>query len=84
MAGKLISLDRHNGVVTDRQVKATVVSRLRENPYTQDAHIRVGVHHGIVHLEGEVPTPHVRSVVAEDVEAVPGVVDVEVELTVAA
>jgi osmotically-inducible protein OsmY len=74
----------HSAPLPDREVKATIVSRLRENPYTQDAHIKVSVHHGAVRLEGEVPDRDGRTAAVEDVEAVPGVTDVEIDLQIAA
>lgn len=70
--------------LTDRELRATIVSRLRENPYTQDGHIKVTVHDGIVRLSGQVPSTFARDVAAEDVETVPGVADVELGLVVAA
>jgi osmotically-inducible protein OsmY len=76
----LTSHDREVGL-TDRQVKSTVVSRLRENPYTEDAHIKVEVHNGVVRLEGNVPTRLVRTMATEEVETVPGVADIDVGIT---
>jgi osmotically-inducible protein OsmY len=81
----LITRDRseHSGTaVGDRDVKTTVVSRLRENPYTQDAHIGVEVHDGVVHLTGEVHSSEERTVAAEDVQTVPGVTEVQDDLTI--
>jgi osmotically-inducible protein OsmY len=78
----LTSHDREVGL-TDRQVKSTVVSRLRENPYTEDAHIKVEVHNGVVRLEGNVPTRLVRTMATEEVETVPGVADIDVGITTA-
>lgn len=75
--------DAHTGP-SDRQLRATIVSRLRENPYTQDGHIKVTVHDGIVHLSGEVPTTIARDVAVEDIEGLPGVADVELGLHIAA
>ena len=71
-------------VPTDRQVKATIVSRLRENPYTQDCRIKVAVHDGVVRLDGTIDSPIAKAVAAEDAEVVPGVVDVANALVVAA
>jgi osmotically-inducible protein OsmY len=73
-----------SGHLPDREVKRTIVSRLRENPYTQDARIKVTVHHGTVRLEGDVPSQVVRLAAVQDVEAVPGVSDLDVGLTIAA
>ena len=77
-------LDDSNGHLPDREVKATIVSRLRENPYTQDARIKVKVHNGVVHLEGIVPTRTARSAAVHDVECVPGVTDLDIGLEIAA
>lgn len=71
-------------VPTDREVKSTIVSRLRENPYTQDARIKVAVRDGVVRLDGQVPSRLVKAVAAEDAETVPGVADVANDLTIAA
>jgi osmotically-inducible protein OsmY len=73
-----------DGSIPDREVKATIVSRLRENPYTQDARIKVTVQHGAVRLQGNVPDKHVRAAAVRDVEAIPGVADLNVDLTIAA
>ena len=75
---------RHLRVVPDREVKATVVSRLRENPYTQDSRIKVAVHDGVVRLDGEIDSPVAKAVATDDAVAVPGVVDVANELVVIA
>ena len=69
---------------SDRQLRSTIVSRLRENPYTQDGHIRVTVHHGDVRLSGRVPSTMARRVAEEDVGNLPGVANVELELDIAA
>jgi osmotically-inducible protein OsmY len=74
----------HDVVLTDRQVKSAVVSRLRENPYTEDARIKVEVHNGVVRLEGNVPTRLARTMATEEVETVPGVADIDVGITIAA
>jgi len=74
----------HLQVVPDREVKATIVSRLRENPYTQDSRIKVDVHDGVVQLDGEIDSPVAKAVATDDVVAVPGVVDVANELVVIA
>jgi osmotically-inducible protein OsmY len=70
--------------VPDREVKATIVSRLRENPYTQDARIKVSVHDGVVRLEGKVRDFGARTAAVQDVETIPGVATVDVDLTIAA
>jgi osmotically-inducible protein OsmY len=61
---------------TDRELKTTVVHRLRENPYTQDARIKVSVADGVVRLGGRVPTPEAKAIAADDAWSVPGVFDV--------
>lgn len=79
--------DRNGGlevVPSDRELKSTIVSRLRENPYTEDARIKVAVHDGVVRLDGRVPTPAAKAIAVEDVETVPGVADIDSELVVAA
>jgi osmotically-inducible protein OsmY len=66
----------------DREVKSTVVHRLRENPYTADGRIRVSVSDGVVQLGGVVTTPEARAVAADDTMTIPGVTDVENRLEV--
>jgi len=75
---------RQDNRLSDREVKSTIVARLRENPYTQDARIKVRVHNGAVRLEGSVPTRSVRAAAVQDVEAVPGVADLAIDLRIAA
>jgi osmotically-inducible protein OsmY len=72
-----------DGGLSDRALKALVVRRLRENLYTEAGHIAVNVRDGVVHLEGDVPTPIARDMAAEDVESMPGVHDVENDLAIA-
>jgi hypothetical protein len=82
-----IRRDRHDhprSRLSDREMRATIVSRLRENPYTQDGRIKVTVHDGVVRLTGQVPSSLARTVAGEAVETVPGVADVEIGLDVAA
>ena len=62
---------------SDREVKSTVVHRLRENPYTADGRIKVAVSDGVVELGGTVPSPEARQVAGEDARTIPGVVDVQ-------
>lgn len=61
----------------DREVKSTVVHRLRENPYTADGHIRVSVSDGVVRLGGTVASIEAREVATDDALTIPGVMDVE-------
>jgi len=67
---------------TDREVKTTVVHRLRENPYTQDCRIKVSVTDGVVHLDGRVTTPEAKAVAADDAWSIPGVFDVSNSLEI--
>jgi osmotically-inducible protein OsmY len=82
----MLPLHRHDPdrQPSDREVKSTIVARLRENPYTQGTRIKVRVHNGAVHLEGRVPTRFVRAAAIEDVETVPGVADLAINLRIAA
>jgi osmotically-inducible protein OsmY len=70
--------------LSDRDVKSTVVRRLRENPYTQGSRIRVKVSGGVVTLVGEVASAVARDVARGDAEVVPGVIDVADTLVVRA
>jgi osmotically-inducible protein OsmY len=67
---------------SDREMKSTLVHRLNENPYTEDAAIKVDVDHRVVVLGGEVPTPLAKRVAGDDAWDVPGVVDVSNQLVV--
>jgi osmotically-inducible protein OsmY len=69
-------------VPTDREVRSTVVHRLRENPYTQDSHIKVTVSDGVVELDGSVENAAARETAADDAWVVPGVSEVHNELVV--
>ena len=71
-------------VPNDREVKSTIVSRLRENPYTQDSRIKVDVHDGVVHLDGRIDSDVAKAVAADDAVVVPGVAEVVNDLVVAA
>jgi osmotically-inducible protein OsmY len=71
-------------VPSDREMKAVLVSRLNENLYTQDCDIRVDVFDRVVVLDGDVDSPVVKRVAADDAWDVPGVVRVDNRLTVAA
>ena len=68
----------------DRDVKAAVVGRLRENPYTDGSRIRVRVSGGVVTLGGEVDTPMAKAVARDDAGIVPGVREVADALIVRA
>ena len=67
---------------TDREMKSTLVHRLNENLYTQDAQIKVDVENRVVVLGGEVDTPMTKRVAGDDAWVVPGVVDVSNQLVV--
>jgi osmotically-inducible protein OsmY len=64
-------------------MKAVLVNRLNENLYTQDCDIRVEVSARVVVLDGDVDTPIVRRIAADDAWDVPGVVEVDNRLSVA-
>jgi osmotically-inducible protein OsmY len=76
--------DRLQVVPNDREVKSTIVSRLRENPYTQDCRIKVDVHEGVVHLDGRIDSHVAKAVASDDAVVVPGVAEVVNDLVVAA
>ena len=59
-----------NDVPTDREMKSVLVSRLNENPYTQDAHIRVDVSDRAVVLLGDVESPTAKQQVARAIHAI--------------
>jgi osmotically-inducible protein OsmY len=67
---------------SDREMKSTLVHRLNENPYTEDAAIRVDVDHRVIVLGGEVDTSIAKRVAGDDAWDVPGVVDVSNQLIV--
>jgi osmotically-inducible protein OsmY len=67
---------------SDRELKAVLVGRLRENILTQDARIRVEVDHRAVMLGGEVDSPIAKRVAGDDAWDTPGVVDVSNQLVV--
>ncbi len=69
-------------VVTDRDIKAEVVDRLRQNPYTKDDDLTVDVEHDVVILTGEVSSPRAKRAAGDDAWDVAGVVDVSNQLRV--
>ena len=71
-------------VPSDREMKSVLVSRLHENPYTEDAQTRVDVADRTVVLLGDVTSPDAKYAAADDAWAVPGVVEVDNRLNVAA
>ena len=68
---------------SDREMKSALVHRLNENPYTDDAEIRVDVDHRVIVLGGEVGTPIAKRVAGDDAWDIPGVIDVSNQLVVA-
>src|SRR5262245_59437105 len=71
-------------VPSDREMKSALVHRLNENPYTEDAEIKVDVDHRVIVLGGEVDTAIARRVAGDDAWDIPGVIDVSNQLVVAA
>jgi osmotically-inducible protein OsmY len=67
----------------DREMKSALVHRLNENPYTEDAEIKVEVDHRVIVLGGEVETPVAKRVAGDDAWDIPGVMDVSNQLVVA-
>ena len=68
---------------SDREMKSVLVHRLKENPYTEDAEIKVDVDHRVIVLGGEVETPIAKRVAGDDAWDIPGVMDVSNQLVVA-
>jgi len=71
-------------VPTDGEIKAVVVDRLREDPYTKDDEIRVDVKQAVVVLGGEVSSSLAKRAAGDDAWDTPGVADVSNQLVVAA
>src|ERR671922_226747 len=67
----------------DREMRAFVLDRLRENPLTRREEIRVRVERGVVTLEGDVSSTVARQGADEDAWVTPGVVDVRNHLRLA-
>jgi hypothetical protein len=67
---------------TDAEIKSTVVERLRENPHTKDAEIKVDVKQGVVILGGEVASWLAKRAAGDDAWDTPGVVDVSNQLAI--
>jgi osmotically-inducible protein OsmY len=70
--------------VTDGEIKANVVDRLRENPHTKEHVLHVDVKKGVVILTGEVSSAVAKRAAGDDCWDTVGVVDVSNQLTVAA
>jgi osmotically-inducible protein OsmY len=69
-------------VITDRDIKATVVDRLRQNPYTKDETIKVDVKKDVVILSGDVHSTLAKRAAGDDAWDTAGVVDVSNQLAV--
>ena len=68
---------------SDSDIKAQVVDRLRENPFTSDSTIKVDVKQAVVVLGGDVPSTLAKRAAGDDAWDVPGVVDVSNQLRIA-
>jgi osmotically-inducible protein OsmY len=66
----------------DREIRAFLLDRLRENPFTRREEIRVSVERGVVTLLGDVSSPLARRGADDDAWATPGVADVQNHLRV--
>ena len=69
--------------LTDGNIKAGVIDRLRENPQTKDDHIRVDVSRGVVVLGGRTSSALAKRTAGDDAWDTPGVADVSNQLVVA-
>jgi len=69
-------------VRTDRDVKSTLVDRLREEPATRDDDITVDVKRNVVILTGEVQSTLAKRAAGDDAWDTAGVVDVSNQLKV--
>ncbi|MDP4508376.1 BON domain-containing protein [Nonomuraea sp. NBC_00507] len=74
--------DQHPAVPTDREIKSQLVDRLRDNPHTKDADIRVDVKQRVVILGGDVSTWLAKRAAGDDAWDTPGVVDVSNQLVI--
>lgn len=68
------------GHPTDREIKSTVVERLKANARTKDEDIRVDVKQAVVILGGEVSSGLAKRAAGDDAWDTPGVVDVSNQL----
>ena len=66
----------------DREIRAFLLDRLRENPFTKREEIRVAVERGVITLSGDVSSPLARRGADDDAWATPGVVHVHNHLRV--
>lgn len=69
--------------LTDGDIKAGVIHRLRENPHTKEDHIRVDVSQGVVVLGGRASSVLAARTAGEEAWDTPGVADVSNQLVVA-
>ena len=67
---------------TDGDIKAIVVDRLRENPFTKPYDLKVDVKQHVVVLGGTVGSTVAKRAAGDDAWDVPGVVDVSNQLVV--
>jgi hypothetical protein len=67
---------------SDREIKSQLVDRLRENPHTKDAEIRVDVKQRVVILGGDVSSWLAKRSAGDDAWDTPGVVDVSNQLVI--
>lgn len=65
---------------SDGLIKAMVVDRLRDNPYTRDDDIKVDVKQRVVILGGDVASWIAKRAAGDDAWDTPGVVDVSNQL----
>lgn len=68
------------GALSDGEIKARIVDRLRENPCTRGDVLKVDVKQGVVVLGGEVSSWIVKRAAGDDAWDTPGVVDVSNQL----
>ncbi len=69
-------------LLTDGDIKAILVERLRENPCTRDDDITVDVKRDVVILTGEVSSTKAKRAAGDDAWDTAGVVDVSNQLVV--
>jgi osmotically-inducible protein OsmY len=65
---------------SDGEIKSLIVERLRSNPHTKDADIKVDVKQRVVILGGEVSSWVAKRSAGDDAWDTPGVVDVSNQL----
>jgi osmotically-inducible protein OsmY len=70
------------GTPSDGEIRALLVDRLREDPFTRKEDIRVEVVDAVVTLSGEVSSSVARRAADDDAWATPGVADVNNHLGV--